>query len=82
MTSGNLTFRKRSSTSNIVGLFFSSYQHITIKSNMKKILLWALFLLIGNACYAEDITIKYNGSKAKVTTNVKDSVSENFTIVR
>ena len=42
---------------------------------MKKILLWALFLLIGNACYAEDITIKYNGSKAKVTKNVKDSVS-------
>jgi len=42
---------------------------------MKKILLWALLLLIGNACYAEDITIKYNGSKAKVTKNVKDSVS-------
>lgn len=42
---------------------------------MKKILLWALFLLIGNACYAEDITIKYNGSKAKVTQNVKDSVN-------
>ena len=55
---------------------------MTLKSNIKKILLWALFLLIGNACYAEDITIKYNGSKAKVTKNVKDSVSENFTIVR
>ena len=42
---------------------------------MKKTLLWTLFLLIGNACYAEDITIKYNGSKAKVTQNVKDSVN-------
>ena len=30
---------------------------------------------MGNVCYAEDITIKYNGSKAKVTQNVKDSVN-------
>ena len=27
---------------------------------MKKILFWALSLLIGNVCYAEDITISYN----------------------
>lgn len=42
---------------------------------MKKILIWTLSLLMGNVCYAEDITIKYNGSKAKVTQNVKDSVN-------
>jgi hypothetical protein len=41
---------------------------------MKKILLWGLSLLIGNVCYAEDITISYNGSKAKVTQTAKDSV--------
>ena len=41
---------------------------------MKKILFWALSLLIGNVCYAEDITISYNGSKAKVAQTVKDSV--------
>ena len=42
---------------------------------MKKILIWTLSLLMGNVCYAEDITIKYNGSKAKVTQHVKDSVN-------
>ena len=42
---------------------------------MKKILIWsALSLLTGSVCHAEDITIHYKGSKAKVTQAVKDSV--------
>ena len=41
---------------------------------MKKILLWALPLLISNVCHAEDITISYKGSKAKVSQKAKDSV--------
>ena len=41
---------------------------------MKKLLLWVLPFLMGNVCHAEDITIRYNGSKAKVTQTTKDSV--------
>ncbi len=41
---------------------------------MKRILLWTLTLLMGSVCQAEDITIKYNGTKAKVTQSAKDSV--------
>lgn len=41
---------------------------------MKKMLLWVLPLMISSVCHAEDITIHYNGSKAKVTQTIKDSV--------
>ena len=47
---------------------------MTFKSNMKKILLGTLLLLIGNVCHAEDITIRYNGSSAKVKQTTRDSV--------
>ena len=42
---------------------------------MKQILIWALALMMGSAAYAEDITIHYNGSTAKVEQKVKDSVT-------
>ena len=41
---------------------------------MIKILLGTLLLLIGNVCHAEDITIRYNGSLAKVKQTTRDSV--------
>jgi hypothetical protein len=41
---------------------------------MKKILMGALLLLMGSVCSAEDITIRYNGNKAKVQQSKKDSV--------
>ena len=41
---------------------------------MKKILFGALALTMGSVCHAEDITIRYNGSTAKVEQAVKDSV--------
>jgi len=41
---------------------------------IKRILLGTLSLLLVGACHAEDITIKYNGSKATVKQSVKDSV--------
>ena len=41
---------------------------------MKKILLWVLPFLIGNVCHAEDITIRYKGTTAKVSQQTKDSV--------
>jgi hypothetical protein len=41
---------------------------------MKKILLWMLPLMMGGVCHAEDITIRYNGSTAKVEQTAKDSV--------
>ena len=41
---------------------------------MKKMLLWVLPLMMSSVCHAEDITIHYNGSKAKVTQTIKDSV--------
>jgi hypothetical protein len=42
---------------------------------MKKILVWALPFLMGSVCQAEDITIRYNGSTAKVDQQAKDSVT-------
>ena len=42
---------------------------------MKKILLWALPFLMGSVCYAEDITIRFNGTSAKVQQQTKDSVN-------
>ena len=42
---------------------------------MKKIVLLALSMLMGNVSYAEDITISYKGSSAKVTQTTKDSVN-------
>ena len=41
---------------------------------MKKIFLLALPLLMSSVCHAEDITIRYNGSSAKVEQSLKDSV--------
>ena len=43
-------------------------------TNMKTILLWTLFFLFSCVCYAEDVTIRYNGETAKVKQKVKDSV--------
>ena len=42
---------------------------------MKKILIWVLPFLMGSVCQAEDITIRYNGSTAKVDQKAKDSVT-------
>ena len=42
---------------------------------MKKILICALSLLMGSVSYAEDITIRYNGSSAKVNQTATDSVT-------
>ena len=41
---------------------------------MKKMLLLALPLLMSSVCHAEDITIRYNGTSAKVEQSLKDSV--------
>ena len=41
---------------------------------MKKILFGVLSLMMGSVCQAEDITIRYNGSTAKVEQAIKDSV--------
>lgn len=43
-------------------------------TNMKTILLWTLFILLSCVCYAEDVTIRYQGETAKVKQKVKDSV--------
>lgn len=42
---------------------------------MRRMFLWALALMMSSACCAEDITITYNGGKAKVKQAVKDSVT-------
>ena len=42
---------------------------------MKRNLLWILTLIMGSVCYAEDITIRFNGTTAKVTQQIKDSVN-------
>ncbi|MBR2205882.1 MAG: carbohydrate-binding domain-containing protein, partial [Prevotella sp.] len=42
---------------------------------MKKGLLLAIPLIMGCACYGEDVTISYQGATAIVTQNTKDSVS-------
>ena len=44
-------------------------------------LLWVLPLMISSVCHAEDITIHYNGSKAKVTQTIKDSVKVKLTLL-
>ena len=41
---------------------------------MKKILFGALLFMMGSVCYAEDITICYKGSAAKVEQKIKDSI--------
>ena len=41
---------------------------------MRRFLLWVLPFLMGGMCQAEDITIRYNGSTAKVEQQAKDSV--------
>lgn len=50
------------------------YPVYKLNSIMKKILFWVLPLMIGSVCHAEDITIRYSGSSAKVTQTIKDSV--------
>lgn len=45
---------------------------------MKRNLLWILTLMMASMCYAEDITIRYNGAKAEVKQNTKDSVNVIF----
>ena len=42
---------------------------------MRRFLLWVLPFLMGGICQAEDITIRYNGSTAKVEQQTKDSVN-------
>jgi hypothetical protein len=42
---------------------------------MKRNLLWILTLIMGSVCHAEDITIRFNGTTAKVTQQTKDSVN-------
>ncbi len=46
-----------------------------VRKVVQLILFWVLPLLIGSVCQAEDITIRYNGSSAKVSQSVKDSVT-------
>ena len=41
---------------------------------MKKLLFWLVPFMMGNVCHAEDITVRYNGEKAKVQQHTKDSV--------
>lgn len=42
---------------------------------MKKNYIWMLFLVLVCVCRAEDITIRYKGTTAKITQKVKDSVN-------
>ena len=42
---------------------------------MKKFLFWLVPFMMGNVCHAEDITVRYNGAKAIVKQQTKDSVS-------
>ena len=56
-------------------LFCPSNKQIAKENEMKKIVLLALSMLMGNVSYAEDITISYKGSSAKVTQTTKDSVN-------
>ena len=42
---------------------------------MKKNFIWTLVLVLACVCCAEDITICYKGTRAKVTQEVKDSVN-------
>ena len=54
--------------------FCPSNQQITKGGNIKRILLCALSLLMDSVGYAEDISIRYNGSSAKVKQTATDSV--------
>ena len=45
---------------------------------MRQLLLWVLPFLMVDVCKAEDITIRYNGAKAEVKQNIKDSVNVIF----
>ena len=42
---------------------------------MIRILFWIVFLMTVSVCHAEDITIRYKGTTAKVEQKVKDSVN-------
>ena len=42
---------------------------------MKRILLWVLPLMMSSVCLAEDVTIRYDGTKAKVKNKANDSVT-------
>ena len=44
---------------------------------MKKLILLTLYLVVAGVCHAEDITIRFDGSKAKVQQAVRDSVTVN-----
>lgn len=41
---------------------------------MKKTLSWMALLIMGAVCHAEDVTVRYQGTSAKVELKVKDSV--------
>ena len=45
------------------------------KIGVKKNYIWMLFLVLVCVCRAEDITIRYKGTTAKITQKVKDSVN-------
>ena len=36
--------------------------------------MWVLLMLVGSTCHAQDITVRYDGTTAKVTQKTKDSV--------
>ncbi|MBR2230701.1 MAG: carbohydrate-binding domain-containing protein [Prevotella sp.] len=42
---------------------------------MNKLIIMSLLLVMGSVCHAEDITIRYKGTTAKVDQKVKDSVN-------
>ena len=42
---------------------------------MKKLIFLALYIMITGVCLAEDITIRFDGSKAKVRQTIRDSVT-------
>ena len=44
---------------------------------MKKLIFLTLYLVVAGVCHAEDITIRFDGSKAKVQQAVRDSVTVN-----
>ena len=45
---------------------------------MQKILFWGLLFFMGSVCYAQDITIRYDGATVKVKQKTKDSVNVNI----
>ena len=60
-----------------INLFCLCSSNLQLRTNdkMKRNLLWILTLMMASMCYAEDITIRYNGAKAEIQQNTKDSVS-------